>query len=88
LQRIEMPVPFGTHPDAITLAVPRGSVLIWNTPVIPGGSTDRNSAPRHAMQVQYLAAGDRMTYKWADLPDEIKRDLKPKTRRLLGLGTQ
>ncbi len=77
--------PLEPHPDECSLVAPRGSVVIFNSHLIHGGSENRTNHPRRSVQSSFTLAGEKPHYDWRELPREIRAGLRPESLSLLGL---
>lgn len=77
--------PAAPHPDQRIIEAPRGSVFVFNAALIHAGNTNTSPVPRRSVQTQFVRLGRQTALDWHQLPDRIKRGLRPQSRDLLGL---
>jgi len=73
------------HPDECFVEAPRGGVVIFNSHLIHGGSTNHTDTPRRCVHSSFARVGEQPYYDWNELPSAIQSGLTPTSRQLLGL---
>ncbi|MFF3504309.1 phytanoyl-CoA dioxygenase family protein [Streptomyces sp. NPDC003247] len=76
------------HPDERTVVAPRGAVVVFNSHLIHGGSTNREDTARRCIHGSFAAAGEPTFYNWHELPQAVKEGLAPGSLALLGLAPE
>jgi len=74
------------HPDECRVTASRGAVVIMNSHLIHGGSTNVSDAPRRCIHSAFGLASEPTVCDWTQLPSEIRAGLDPDNLELLGLG--
>jgi len=74
------------HPDECRIEASRGSVVILNSHLIHGGSTNETTRPRRCIHVVFTLKSETH-YDWRELPESILKGLMPQSLDLIGLGS-
>ncbi|MER8072276.1 phytanoyl-CoA dioxygenase family protein [Streptomyces sp. NPDC094034] len=77
--------PLLPHPDETRVVARRGSVVIFNSHLIHGGSRNEAATPRRSVQCTFTLVGNQSYYDWRKLPQEIRHGLGPESVDLLGV---
>jgi ectoine hydroxylase-related dioxygenase (phytanoyl-CoA dioxygenase family) len=84
---VEIPDPFGEHPNAITAEMKKGSVLVWNGGVWHGGGANQTDERRIGLAMNYCAGFIRQQEnQQLGIPMEIAKGFSPRLRKLVGYG--
>ena len=84
---VEIPDPFGEHPDAISAVMEKGSVLVWNGSVWHQGGANATKERRVGLAMNYCAGWIRQQEnQQLGIPLEIARGFSPRLRKLAGYG--
>lgn len=83
----DFPDPFGEHPSAIDVVMPKGSVLVWNGSAWHGGGANRTADRRMGLAMNYCAGWMRQQEnQLLGIPLERARLFSPRLRKLVGYG--
>lgn len=78
--------PLLPHPDERRIVAPRGAVIVFNSHLIHGGSSNEADTPRRSVQATFTLPDEPSYYDWTELPPAVLRGLSPAGVALLGVG--
>jgi ectoine hydroxylase-related dioxygenase (phytanoyl-CoA dioxygenase family) len=77
-----------SHPESIALAMPRGSILIWNGSLWHGGGANSSAQRRVGIAMNYCAGFIRQQEnQQLGIPLDLVKTFTPRLQELVGYGT-